>query len=571
VAVDLVGHEPKPPNVERLIEQIKDEDVNIIPVKVTWNDVLVPDFTEQPQQLVPPSVPPNLTETLPPTIVVDDISTDQIPDIFPPLPPTLQQVTWPETITISPPPFTQMPPTPIGDTNIIPYAYDDPSLNYKTTLWENANKVMGTALGGLVEEGIWLRQTERNEIVLNDVIDDIIATWSSRGYDLPNGSLQASINEQVEKFGWGRVDVSRDVTFKQADMADANRKFGITSAIQMEQMLIIHSDNIANRALESSKAVVELGIAIYKAHVDYYNSQLELFKTQAQVYESQIKVEMLKAEVYKNLLESTRLQIDMRKQYIDLYIAEVQATEARIKVYNARLEQANIKLGIQRQKVDTYKAQVEAFASLVQEKSAEYGLYKAQWDGENSKVQLYGNQVGAYTAKVAAAKANVDKVVGRANIDIEYNKYLLGISSTRLQKYDLNVKKAMAKIDALVKMYQADATVFGDYVSAAEANANLAVENAKIIEQSNIANIQAKLQAAIANLQGFISISSINIEAEKSGAQYYASLVSAALQAISASMSIAAHYTTTGGTNVDFRYEGTYDDIEGVPKTSFIG
>jgi hypothetical protein len=601
------------------LETTTDRGIIVDPARIDPPTTIPPDFTTEPTPPIPPTTPVPFTEEPPVKPELDPVVPDKVTDpVLPPLP-IFPPPQWPERIPINTTiTFTGIPPQPLTDKSqyIVPYSYNDPAENYTSALLNAVRAKLlhdatygGTGLGATIENDIWNRSLERDELALFEAIQNTMDTWGASNFPLPNGVLVSDIDELNEKHYDNLIDRSRDVAIKQAELADANTKFAVTSGVQVEQMWIAHQDNIAARALESARNTVEMAVAIFKAHVDYYNSQLDLYKAEAEVYKTKISAEMLKVEIYRNELETVKTQVEINKADVELYNAQIAGIEAQIKVYNIRLEQNKLQLGINQLRSEVFRTQIEAFTALVKNKEAEYGLYKAEWEGEIAKIQLFSEQVKAYAAQVEATKIKADIAIADMQAAIETNKYNLETMKVRLQKYEADVRAASAKIDSLVKEYEADSRNFGLFISASEADnrldlekarvtsqvstsindavtrkyeadarvyadiiqeakadAEVEMERAKIIEQTNNANIQVALQAAIQNLQSFVSLVNIDVEAAKGGAQYYAQLAAAAMQAIHATMQIGASFGVSDTTHVGYGYSGTYPTTTTLPN-----
>ena len=582
ITVD-VQHEPHEPNIDEELTKIKDLQLGISDGwtvdtrEITIQTVAVPDFTDIPPTITMPPDPAVFSKDAPEDPSIEPVTTPDVPDINFPTVPSLVDVTIPDLPSISIPNFTGIIPVALPYDTLIPFEYTEQE--YESTLLDAvklklANDIENgaTGVGPIVEADIWNRQSERDEIALTEAIDDLISTWSSRSFPLPNGILVAQIDELTEKHYNDRIDRSREIAIAQADLAQKNTQFSVTSAIQTEQILIQHFNNVADRALKSAISTVELGVAILKAKIDFYNSELERYKVQAQVYESEIRAESLKIEIAKALLEGAKIRGDLRRQDIEIYTAQVQAQGLIIDTYKTRMEAAKIRLSIEQQKVDMYRSRIEAFSALIGSKTAEYGLYRARIDGELAKMKVFEDQVGAFTAIVGAKKAEADVNIAQANANIAIRNYELGVADLLLKKYETETKIALSKVDYLIKKYGMDSEVFKVDIGRAEADARLEHDRATIVADINRGNIQVNLQAATSNLQAFMQAAGINVEALKAGAQYFAALASSAMQAINASMSLSSSYGASDSNGVSYGYSGSYDEQPDTslpaPKTS---
>lgn len=122
----------------------------------------------------------------------------------------------------------------------------------------------GTGLNPDVELEIWRRGEERDRIALDDAKEKVAAEWSKRGFALPDGSLAAQLTQVETEYMNKRVDVSRDIAIKQAELSYQYSTFIIQQILAMEQIII-------NATAEGNKSLIEG----YKADMDGYKSKVQ--------------------------------------------------------------------------------------------------------------------------------------------------------------------------------------------------------------------------------------------------------------------------------------------------------
>jgi len=121
-----------------------------------------------------------------------------------------------------------------------------------------------TGLNADVESEIWSRGEERDRIALDNAKDKIAAEWSKRGFALPDGALAAQLTQAETEYMNKRVDVSRDIAIKQAELSYQYSVVIIQQILAMEQILI-------NATAEGNKSLIEE----YKADMDGYKSRIQ--------------------------------------------------------------------------------------------------------------------------------------------------------------------------------------------------------------------------------------------------------------------------------------------------------
>lgn len=121
----------------------------------------------------------------------------------------------------------------------------------------------GTGLNPDVENEIWRREEERARIALDDTKERAAAEWSKRGFALPDGALAAQITQIETEYMNKRLDRSRDIAIKQAELSYQYSTFIIQQILAMEQIII-------NATAEGNKSLIEE----YKADMDGYKSRV---------------------------------------------------------------------------------------------------------------------------------------------------------------------------------------------------------------------------------------------------------------------------------------------------------
>ena len=584
-------------------------DVTIDNVEV--GDVTIPTLSATPPQINPVTEPTPFREDAPEAPEITDPSVPQPPDLRGMIPdiPELPEITLPQPYIPNTHTFAPINPTIGLDLTPPDLKFEPWSEEVYTSTLKDAVKAKllsdvqngSTGLGATVLSDIWNLRSEMDAINEFEQIETAMETWSSRQLNLPDGALFGAIDEITEKRALGRTDRSRDISHKEADLAQTNTHFILDKSIVFEQMELQHFNNVTERALRAAIAVVEMGKVAYQVKIDYFNTQLAQYQLGAQVLEANLRGELINLEAKKNEIENAKLTVEMRNQILARVKMEAELVTLYVEIYKREVEVARLQADVERNKIDIFGKKVEAFSALVTAKTAEYGLYREKQGGEKTKVELFSEQVRAYSsevdgakakagleeakanakaavnrakvekiqAEIAAFKANADIIVEKikATIDMFKSKAGLEVEKTQAETaaFKANSDIIVEKIKTYSDMYKTDGSIYAATIGKGEGEARLQVESARIAEQANAANLQMKLQASIQNLQAFIRVAEVEIEAGKDGARVLAALVSAALQAINASMSISAGFTESHSNSVGYDYKGSYPTTTALP------
>lgn len=175
-----------------------------------------------------------------------------------------------------------------------------------------ANGVTGLAAG--IENDIWRRQEERDRIALNELKEKLATEWSKRGFPLPDGVLAAQLTQAEIEYANKRMDVSRDIAIKQAEMAFQNGQFIIQQIMAMETLLV-------NALSEGNKVSIEG----YKADLEGYRSRVqgavEKLSAQIKVYEAGATVYRAKADAQASI---AMVDVKAAEADINMAIAQMQ-------------------------------------------------------------------------------------------------------------------------------------------------------------------------------------------------------------------------------------------------------
>lgn len=216
----------------------------------------------------------------------------------------------------------------------------------------------GTGLADAVENAIFNREVERALLAHHDAQDRISAEWSKRGFPLPTGALITALTEEELNYTNKRLDVSREISIKQAELAQTNTHFSIQQGVGLETVLMNFATACQNRIFEASKAYADALIALYNVEATKYKIMAEIYQilVTAKIEELKGRVQIYTAEVeaYKAAVqaEATRINAVAEVFRVELEQYKTDAavygtvSEVAVKVFSARIEQAVAKANL---------------------------------------------------------------------------------------------------------------------------------------------------------------------------------------------------------------------------------
>ncbi len=344
----------------------------------------------------------------------------------------------------------------------------------------------GSGLNAETEQAIWDRATARQEAENEAAYKEAHEYHSSRGFNLPEGVLNATLLEVNDRINQRKDDLNNDILVQQSNLAQVNTHFVITQAIGMEKNLMDNSNAVQNRAFEVARAVVMLANETYRIKVEQFIAQLEGYKVQAQVFETKIRAEIAKAEFYKAQIEGIKAGVEVKALLISAYNSQVEGIKTLIQMYATEMEAAKIKADIDRTKLDSYKTQAEVFGIKTDAITSQYNAYQARIAGESEKVRMYTAENQAYVSKVEGYKAGAS--VEQLKAEVKLAKHQGDIDSFKaiLEHYKTKTTKSIAQAEAEVEIeglkidqFKADTSKYETTIDALIKNYLGKVEKAK--------------------------------------------------------------------------------------------
>ncbi len=396
----------------------------------------------------------------------------------------------------------------------------------------------GTGLDPTVEEAIWERTRERDQLDYQDAADKVDSRWAGKGFSLPDGTLAELQQDLVIDYRNKREEVNRDIMIKQAELAQTNTHFAITSSMNLEQLEVNHANEIANRALKAEEASVNFGIAYHNLKVTDYNIQLEKAKVQAIIQGAKLDAEKLRLEEYRTSLLEADAKGKLDRDLLALYNLDLERYQKFLNLYESETSAVNTSLGIEGLKIDFYNANISEFKSRLDSQSKQAELYIAQTNGELGKVKIYEAELSAERTRTDTLKVQVDAELAKLKADVELQSLELRAFLGNIEKYKAVTEVAQIELSTEATMYGHDITRYRAEIARDTAQLEMAIETQIKQRGLDIQNAGVRLENAKANLQAVISTAALRVEASKGIASAYVSLAGAAMSGFSAIASI---------------------------------
>lgn len=543
---DLADLAPTSPSIDMTMPAVPEEpDFEDIEI----DTIAVPELTAAEPSIDLPSRPDSTVPDAPSDVpAISSPTMPDAPEITIPEVPELQAVSIPEIPYPSMPSFSATAPS--VDLVAPSVVIDTSNTAYASTLKDAiAAKLLADVQSGDVgvsadvETAIFNREVERAQQAHQDAIDEMMAVWSKRGLELPDGALAAQVTAMEADYRNKRLDVARDVAIKSFELAQQNTQWSVQAGVGWETQLMNYYNTVAERTFQASKALMDANIAVYNAQVARYNALLEAYKTEAAVYETRIRSEVAKLEAYKVQLEAAKTISEVNRNNVEIYRARLAGLSTLVENYRAQIEAAKSIMQIEALRVDAFKARVDAYQATVNAKTATYNMFTAATEGEKAKVSIYAAQVDAYKARMEGAKVSAQLRLEEARVRVEKNKDLSARYAATMDGYKILATSEIERIKAIIARYEAETKGYGVSVQAyaAEAQADMDLYKGRL--QMAIENANAELKVAELSVKSYDSLNALRIEALKTGATVASHLAAGAMSGISAQASIDARYS----------------------------
>lgn len=186
------------------------------------------------------------------------------------------------------------------------------------------------------ESALFQRARDREVEVAMTRVSDAGRSMAARGFTLPPGELNVTIDRAYQELQDKTSTISRDIFTNSAARFVENRRFTIEQVKDLERVLIGFHNSMQERALNAARATAEVGIAVYNALVLRLRARLEAAKIASEVQRDKIQVEVARAEATIRLFQgqiaayeaNLRRGVEVTRAQVDLYRADIDANRA---------------------------------------------------------------------------------------------------------------------------------------------------------------------------------------------------------------------------------------------------
>jgi hypothetical protein len=355
---------------------------------------------------------------------------------------------------------------------------------------------------------------------------------SSRGFQLPNGILDALIDDAQTQTQIQISEANREILTLRADLVRKTREFMITQGLSLTQMLMTYFGFRHQRILEVSKFAADFAKKVFDISVERYKIQIDAFQAFTSSYAEQVRAVLGQTEIFRNQLEASRVRGEINEQEIRIFLAQHEAAKTLVQLFNAQMSAAQIEASINQTRIQGFAERTRAFVSQVDAERAKLDAYEAQIKGEEAKVNVYRSQVQADVVQVQGTEVQARIEQLRVGTDIEAAKLDFQRYAAQVEEFKVRLNQEVSRVRTLVDVYGNDISAYSANVGAWSSFYALAEKSTEsflrqIAEETRIAQEQSRQE-----FQQLATQAQFRAESAKEGVLLYRDLVSAARASI---------------------------------------
>lgn len=412
----------------------------------------------------------------------------------------------------------------------------------------------GTGIPADIENAIWERAVDRDQVAADTRADAAIALWAARGFTHPQGPLNGQILAITEESERKANELSRERAVTQSDLEQKNRQFAVEKSLTYEQIFVGIFLAVVERNFQIAKFAVETQIQIY-------NLRITAFNVEQQVYTQKIAKYRVDLDTVLSYLKAFEAQVEVEKAKATINVAKVQAFEAQVKAfgtqvqaYEAIVKAATARADLQKNKVDIYKSEIEAMVGKINGQRALFEAYDARIRGESTKATLEETNTRAYAARVQAFGVRSELAIKRASLEQESNKQTLEWNIANMSRITAATGQQLQLIQARLATFQANLSRSTAKYSADKESKSVELQAQVSLSQVAIAKYQVMLEQWKTRSGEIIQYGVINAESLRAAGQMASNLASGAMAGTHVSAGISAGATagqTSSRTSAD--------------------
>lgn len=400
----------------------------------------------------------------------------------------------------------------------------------------------GNGIPLAIEQALWERAAEREDIDLRRQLSALDVEYSSRGFTQPPGVLAAQKQALREESMLRKQTANRDIAIRMAEIHIDNVKFACEQGIAAENIYYNIFANMAQRQFEAAKLQLDSELALYNAQVQLFNAKQQAYSVRAEVWKAEIDARLtaLRAEIDAELARS-----QLNEQRVRVYSEKISALLSQVEVYKAEMQGAALAEDANRNRIERYKAEVSAMAEKIQADKSRFDAYDSQVKGELGKAQILDAEARAYSAYVSGQASVADVHAKRTDVDLRRNDLELRAYLGKLEASKAEMQAQSEQIRAAASAYTADTQRYTAQANAEGSRHRVEITAKEAEIRATIGLYETEVRRYIADVEAMIGKANLQLEALKSAGQVSSTLAAGAMAGINIGASLSGGGTVS--------------------------
>ena len=407
----------------------------------------------------------------------------------------------------------------------------------------------GTGLPAAIEQAIYARAADRDDISARRKIEELAADFASRGYDMPPGAMASAVQRVRQESAELRAGTNREVAIEMARIEVDSIKFAVAQGVAMSGVLIDAHFKRQELIIAVEQLVVASAVQVLNAEIARHNYYVEVYKAKASVFETMVAAQARSVEIYRAQVEAESPKAVANRNAVEAYVARLNAVRVYADMYIARLQGESAKLQQNSQVLEVFRQRLAAFGEQAKLHQVEWESYSTALNSERTKVELFDAQVRAYSEETRAW-------IAKANFKLEHGRFGVELEKLKGTEYEAELEAVRAKIAAYVAESDARASEFNAMTQriAAEITGDAEYARLTIADKQNEAQSRSdSVRAALSQMQ---SIAQLTVARHEAVARTAAQLAAASLSGIGVSATISGSSSDSTQWNKSAGFEG---------------
>lgn len=387
----------------------------------------------------------------------------------------------------------------------------------------------GNGIPAAVENAIWERAANREDLDTARAISAATIEFASRGFTSPPGMLVQRIDAIRDDAMLKKQSLSRDIATRMAELQVQNVKWACEQAVAAENVLFNIWNNMAQRQFEAAKIQLDSQLAMYNAQVALFNAQQSARATEAQIYKTQIEARI---DTFKAQLEGEIARGTLNEQKVKIYSEQIRALLSDVEIYKAEMQGASLQAEMNRNVIEAFKADVQAYAERISADKVRFDAYDSRVKGELGKAQILDAEARAYASYVNGQASVADIGIKIMQGDISKNDYLIRKYLADLEADKTRMQYQVSAVQANAEAHKANTQRFTAVAGVEESKLRLEITAKEAEMRTSLALYEAEMRKAVADMEQLIRKATIQLEALKSAAQVGATMAAGAMAGI---------------------------------------